>query len=77
MAQRSRVRSLPLFYDGIYASYMTTRWLPASEGGYGLTLISDRADWVSPALKIRFDTSGDELKIIRSDGILFLAIKRC
>ncbi len=40
-------------------------------GDYGLTPILDMADWVSPALKIRFDTSGDELKLIRPDGISF------
>jgi Uma2 family endonuclease len=37
-------------------------------GDYGLTPIADMADWVSPSLKIRFDISGDELKLICPDG---------
>ncbi|MGF1602116.1 MAG: Uma2 family endonuclease [Thermosynechococcaceae cyanobacterium] len=42
-------------------------------GEFGLMPISDLADWVSPLLSIRFDTSGDVLQLIRPDGCPFLS----
>jgi Uma2 family endonuclease len=40
-------------------------------GDSGLAPIADMAGWVSPALQIKFDTSSDELQLIRPDGTPF------
>ncbi|MBE9061330.1 Uma2 family endonuclease [cf. Phormidesmis sp. LEGE 11477] len=42
-------------------------------GEFGLAHISEMAGWESPLLKIRFDTTGDELQLIRPDGTPFLS----
>lgn len=39
----------------------------------GLSEIDDMAGWISPRLKIRFDTSGEELHIYGPDGRRFLS----
>ena len=40
---------------------------------FGLTHIPEISDWESPLLKIRFNTTGDELQLIRPDGSPFLS----
>lgn len=42
---------------------------------FGLTHIPEMAGWESPLLKIRFDTTDDELQLIRPDGSPFLSFE--
>jgi Uma2 family endonuclease len=68
-----------LFYDryGVEEYYIYNPeknqlriWL---RGEVGLDVIASIANWVSPRLGIRFDLSGDELKIYRPDGTRFFS----
>jgi hypothetical protein len=47
-------------------------WLRDLEG---LSEIRDMAGWTSPRLGVRFDTSGDELRIYGPDGRRFLTFQ--
>ncbi|MEL6468326.1 MAG: Uma2 family endonuclease [Cyanobacteria bacterium J06623_4] len=42
---------------------------------FGLAHIADMAGWVSPLLNIQFDTSGDELVLLRPDGRPFASFE--
>ncbi|MEO1387157.1 MAG: Uma2 family endonuclease [Cyanobacteria bacterium J06634_6] len=42
-----------------------------TRGEFGLTLIPEMLGWVSPALKIRFEMTNDELQLFRPDGSPF------
>ncbi|NJM71482.1 MAG: hypothetical protein HC862_15330 [Scytonema sp. RU_4_4] len=68
-----------LFYDryGVQEYYIydpdknTLRgWLRTDDG---LDVIGEIANWVSPWLSIRFDSSGEELQIYRPDGSKFFS----
>ncbi len=68
-----------LFYDryGVQEYYIydpdkniLRGWLKAEDG---LDVIGEIANWVSPRLGIRFDSSGEELQIYRPDGSKFFS----
>jgi Uma2 family endonuclease len=47
-------------------------WQGYVRQGDGLSEIDDMANWVSPRLGVRFDMTGEEMRLIRPDGQPFL-----